>query len=305
MYGQIIAFTLWIYQLYRPIRQLADKFNVLQRGVVRAERIFEILDHDAQRQNGGAIKKLDFNADISFKGVSFAYKKGQDVLNDFDLKIKKGKTVAIVGSTGAGKSTIINILGRFYEHERGEIRIGEVKIEDIELSYLRKNIAVVLQDIFLFSDTIHNNITLGDETITRAQVIAASKAVGAHHFISQLPGDYDYSLGERGTVLSVGQRQLLSFIRAFVYNPQVLILDEATSSVDNESEGLIKRATERITKGRTSIVIAHRMSTIQNADLIVVMEKGKIIESGTHQELINQEGRYSTLYEKQIFQPNE
>jgi len=305
MYGQIIAFTLWIYQLYRPIRQLADKFNVLQRGVVRAERIFEILDHDAQRQNGGAIKELDFNADISFKGVSFAYKKGQDVLNDFDLKIKKGKTVAIVGSTGAGKSTIINILGRFYEHERGEIRIGEVKIEDIELSYLRKNIAVVLQDIFLFSDTIHNNITLGDETITRAQVIAASKAVGAHDFISQLPGDYDYSLGERGTVLSVGQRQLLSFIRAFVYNPQVLILDEATSSVDNESEVLIKRATERITKGRTSIVIAHRMSTIQNADLIVVMEKGKIIESGTHQELINKEGRYNTLYEKQIFQPNE
>ena len=172
------------------------------------------------------------------------------------------------------------------------------------LSYLRKNIAVVLQDIFLFSDTIHNNITLGDEQITRSRVIEASKAVGAHDFISQLPGNYDYSIGERGTVLSVGQRQLLSFIRAFVYNPQVLNLDEATSSVDNESEVLIQRATEQITKGRTSIVIAHRMSTIQNADLIVVMEKGEVIESGTHQQLIKQDGKYNTLYEKQIFQPN-
>ena len=208
-----------------------------------------------------------------------------------------------MGSTGAGKSTIVNILGRFYEHQKGEIRIGDVKIEEIQLDYLRKNIAVVLQDIFLFSDTVHNNITLGDKTITRQQVIEASKAVGAHDFISQLPGTYDYSIGERGSVLSVGQRQLLSFIRAYVYNPQVLILDEATSSVDNESEMLIQNATDYITKGRTSIVIAHRMSTIQKADLIVVMEKGEIIESGTHRELIKNKGKYNTLYEKQIFQP--
>lgn len=303
MYGQIIAFTLWIYQLYRPIRQLADKFNVLQRGVVRAERIFEILDHETQRQEAGELIDVNFNTDISFNKVSFAYKEGHDVLKEINLKIAKGTTVAIVGSTGAGKSTIVNILGRFYEHQKGEIRIGDVKIEEIQLDYLRKNIAVVLQDIFLFSDTVHNNITLGDKTITRQQVIEASKAVGAHDFISQLPGTYDYSIGERGSVLSVGQRQLLSFIRAYVYNPQVLILDEATSSVDNESEMLIQNATDYITKGRTSIVIAHRMSTIQKADLIVVMEKGEIIESGTHRELIKNKGKYNTLYEKQIFQP--
>ncbi|MEJ6588277.1 MAG: ABC transporter ATP-binding protein [Crocinitomicaceae bacterium] len=303
MYGQIIAFTLWIYQLYRPIRQLADKFNVLQRGVVRAERIFEILDHETQRQEAGELINVNFNTDIFFNKVSFAYKEGHDVLKEINLKIAKGTTVAIVGSTGAGKSTIVNILGRFYEHQKGEIRIGDVKIEEIQLDYLRKNIAVVLQDIFLFSDTVHNNITLGDKTITRQQVIEASKAVGAHDFISQLPGTYDYSIGERGSVLSVGQRQLLSFIRAYVYNPQVLILDEATSSVDNESEMLIQNATDYITKGRTSIVIAHRMSTIQKADLIVVMEKGEIIESGTHRELIKNKGKYNTLYEKQIFQP--
>ena len=303
MYGQIIAFTLWIYQLYRPIRQLADKFNVLQRGVVRAERIFEILDHETQRQEAGELINVNFNTDIFFNKVSFAYKEGHDVLKEINLKIAKGTTVAIVGSTGAGKSTIVNILGRFYEHQKGEVRIGDVKIEEIQLDYLRKNIAVVLQDIFLFSDTVHNNITLGDKTITRQQVIEASKAVGAHDFISQLPGTYDYSIGERGSVLSVGQRQLLSFIRAYVYNPQVLILDEATSSVDNESEMLIQNATDYITKGRTSIVIAHRMSTIQKADLIVVMEKGEIIESGTHRELIKNKGKYNTLYEKQIFQP--
>ena len=303
MYGQIIAFTLWIYQLYRPIRQLADKFNVLQRGVVRAERIFEILDHDAQRQDNGTLTEVDFNADILFQNVSFAYTKGKDVLSNINLKIDKGATVAIVGSTGAGKSTIVNVLGRFYEHERGEIKIGATKIENIELTYLRKNIAVVLQDIFLFSDSIHNNITLGDMSISREKVIEASKAVGAHDFIAKLPGAYDYQIGERGTVLSVGQRQLLSFIRAFVYNPQILILDEATSSVDNESEMLIQKATAQITKGRTSIVIAHRMSTIQKADLIVVMEHGEIIESGTHQELIKKQGKYNTLYEKQIFQP--
>ena len=301
MYGQIIAFTLWIYQLYRPIRQLADKFNVLQRGIVRAERIFEIIDHEDQRQIAGNITKLDFGVDIHFKDVSFSYVENNQVLRDINLTINKGEMVAIVGATGAGKSTIVNILGRFYEQQSGTINIGSINIKDIDLSYLRENIAIVLQDIFLFSDTIHNNITLGDEKISREAVIMASKAVGAHDFISKLPEGYDYSIGERGAVLSVGQRQLLAFIRAYVYNPQILILDEATSSVDNESEMLIQQATENLTKDRTSIVIAHRLSTIQKADCIVVLDKGKIIEKGTHRELLSTKGKYRTLYEKQIF----
>jgi len=301
MYGQIIAFTLWIYQLYRPIRQLADKFNVLQRGIVRAERIFEIMDHEDQRQIGGNVTNIDFGVDIYFKNVSFSYLKDNPVLQDINLTIKKGEMVAIVGATGAGKSTIVNVLGRFYEQQSGSINIGNTNIKDIDLSYLRENIAIVLQDIFLFSDTIHNNITLGDERITREAVISASKAVGAHEFISKLPDGYDYSIGERGAVLSVGQRQLLAFIRAYVYNPQILILDEATSSVDNESERLIQQATENLTKDRTSIVIAHRLSTIHKADCIVVLDQGKIIEKGTHSELLSSKGKYKTLYEKQIF----
>jgi len=301
MYGQIIAFTLWIYQLYRPIRQLADKFNVLQRGIVRAERIFEIMDHEDQRQIGGDVTNIDFGVDIHFKNVSFSYLKDNPVLRDINLTIKKGEMVAIVGATGAGKSTIVNVLGRFYEQQSGSINIGNTNIKDIDLSYLRENIAIVLQDIFLFSDTIHNNITLGDEKISREAVILASKAVGAHEFISKLPDGYDYSIGERGAVLSVGQRQLLAFIRAYVYNPQILILDEATSSVDNESERLIQQATENLTKDRTSIVIAHRLSTIHKADCIVVLDQGKIIEKGTHSELLSSKGKYKTLYEKQIF----
>jgi len=301
MYGQIIAFTLWIYQLYRPIRQLADKFNVLQRGIVRAERVFEIMDHEDQRQIGGNVTNIDFGVDIYFKNVSFSYLKDNPVLQDINLTIKKGEMVAIVGATGAGKSTIVNVLGRFYEQQSGSINIGNTNIKDIDLSYLRENIAIVLQDIFLFSDTIHNNITLGDERITREAVISASKAVGAHEFISKLPDGYDYSIGERGAVLSVGQRQLLAFIRAYVYNPQILILDEATSSVDNESERLIQQATENLTKDRTSIVIAHRLSTIHKADCIVVLDQGKIIEKGTHSELLSSKGKYKTLYEKQIF----
>jgi ATP-binding cassette subfamily B multidrug efflux pump len=303
MYGQIIAFTLWIYQLYRPIRQLADKFNVLQRGIVRAERIFEIIDHRDQRQESGQLLEVDFGQNISFNDVSFSYDGVAEVLKKINLKIETGKMVAIVGATGAGKSTIVNILGRFYEHQSGTIKIGSVDIKDISLSTLRENIAIVLQDIFLFSDTIHNNITLGDESISRAAVIEAAKAVGAHDFISKLPDGYDYTIGERGSVLSVGQRQLLAFIRAYVYDPQILILDEATSSVDNESEMLIQKATANLTKGRTSIVIAHRLSTIQKADQIVVMELGEIIEKGTHNELLLENGKYRTLYEKQIFKP--
>lgn len=300
MYGQIIAFTLWIYQLYRPIRQLADKFNILQRGTVRAERIFEILDEDKQVQSDGKLTDVDFNQKIEFKNVSFAYKGEDYVLRDIDLVIQPGETVAFVGATGAGKSTIVNLLGRFYEYQKGEITIGKTKIEDIDLKLLRENIAIVLQDVFLFSDSIHNNITLSNPTISREEVITAAKAVGAHDFIMQLPENYDYVIGERGGVLSVGQRQLLAFIRAYVYNPQILILDEATSSVDNESEMLIQAATEKLTKGRTSIVIAHRLSTIQNANRIVVLEKGKIIETGTHQTLLQHDGYYKRLHEKQF-----
>ncbi|NDE10967.1 MAG: ABC transporter ATP-binding protein, partial [Chitinophagia bacterium] len=304
MYGQIIAFTLWIYQLYRPIRQLADKFNVLQRGTVRAERIFDVLDEEENVQNKGSIDKLDFNQAISFSNVYFGYDSKNSILKDINLEIKPGETIAFVGATGAGKSTIVNLLGRFYEYDKGIISIGETNINDINLSYLRSNIAIVLQDVFLFSDSVHNNITLTDETITRSQVIEASKAVGAHDFIMQLPGNYDYKIGERGGVLSVGQRQLLAFIRAYVYNPSILILDEATSSVDNESEELIQQATEKLTKGRTAIVIAHRLSTIQKADRIVLLDKGEIMEIGSHKELMKKNGAYRKLNEMQFFERN-
>ncbi len=300
MYGQIIAFTLWIHQLYRPIRQLADKFNVLQRGTVRAERIFEIIDLDEHIQSEGKNAQVDFNQPILFKNVSFYYKENEYVLRNIDLDIQPSEMVAFVGATGAGKSTIVNLLGRFYEYQEGEIFIGDTNIKDIELGLLRKNIAIVLQDVFLFSDSIHNNITLGNPIIDRNQVVLAAKAVGAHEFIEKLPDGYDYVIGERGGVLSVGQRQLIAFIRAYIYNPHILILDEATSSVDNESEELIQRATERLTEGRTSIVIAHRLSTIQKADKIVVLEKGKIVEVGTHVSLLKQDGYYRKLYEMQF-----
>lgn len=300
MYGEIISFILWVNMLYRPIRQLADKFNILQRGTVRAERVFEILDLKEHIQDNGTVDSCDFNQAITFNQVSFAYKNEEWVLKNIDLKIKPGTTVAFVGATGAGKSTIVNLLGRFYEYQKGAIFIGETDLQTIELSYLRKNIAIVLQDVFLFSDTIHNNITLGDTSISREQVIAAAKAVGAHDFISKLPNDYDYQVGERGGVLSVGQRQLLSFIRASVYNPHILILDEATSSVDNESEEMIQNATAQLTKGRTSIVIAHRLSTIQNADKIIVLDKGEIKEIGSHAELLQKEGYYRKLYDMQF-----
>lgn len=300
MYGEIISFILWVNMLYRPIRQLADKFNILQRGTVRAERVFEILDLKEHIQDNGTVDSCDFNQAITFNQVSFAYKNEEWVLKNIDLKIEPGTTVAFVGATGAGKSTIVNLLGRFYEYQKGAIFIGETDLQTIELSYLRKNIAIVLQDVFLFSDTIHNNITLGDTSISREQVIAAAKAVGAHDFISKLPNDYDYQVGERGGVLSVGQRQLLSFIRACVYNPHILILDEATSSVDNESEEMIQNATAQLTKGRTSIVIAHRLSTIQNADKIIVLDKGEIKEIGSHAELLQKEGYYRKLYDMQF-----
>ncbi len=306
MYGEVFAFTLWINQLYRPIRQLADKFNILQRGTVRAERVFDVLDEQADLQESGSMTNVDFAQSVYFEDVSFSYVKDSLVLNKVNLTIHHGETVAFVGATGAGKTSIVNLLGRFYEHDSGVIRIGDVPIQEIKLSELRKNIAIVLQDVFLFSGTIFSNITLGDGRFSKEDVISAAKAVGAHEFIMNLPGNYQHEIGERGGVLSVGQRQLIAFIRAYIYAPQILILDEATSSVDSESEQLIQRATEQITKGRTSIVIAHRLSTIQKADRIVVMEKGELVEIGTHQELLKLEnGYYRRLYDMQFFNQNE
>lgn len=301
MYAEIVSFTLWINMLFRPIRQLADKFNILQRGIVRAERVFEILDMHTHKQDVGEIIDVDFHSTIEFNNVSFAYLENQWVLKNIDLSIDKGKTIAFVGATGAGKSTIVNLIGRFYENQQGEILIDNKNIKDINLTVLRKNIAIVLQDVFLFSDSVLNNITLRDPSISLEQVIDAAKAVGAHDFINRLPNGYETLVGERGGMLSVGQRQLLSFVRAYVYNPSILILDEATSSVDNESELMIQKATQKLTFGRTSIVIAHRLSTIQNADKIVVLEKGEIVEMGTHKELITKEGGYyQKLYEIQF-----
>ncbi|ASS47581.1 MAG: antibiotic ABC transporter ATP-binding protein [Candidatus Fluviicola riflensis] len=296
----IFAFSMWISMMYRPIRQLADKFNILQRGVVRAERVFQIIDTEEHVQESGTVDDCDFQQELRFQNVSFAYTDDQPVLKNINLTIEPGKTVAFVGATGAGKTSIVNLLGRFYEYQQGEIYIGEHELRSIKMDYLRKNIAIVLQDIFLFSDTVHNNITLGNPDISREQVIEAARAVGADYFIQLLPGGYDYQVGERGGVLSVGQRQLLAFIRAYVYNPHILILDEATSSVDNESEEMIQEATAKLTEGRTSIVIAHRLSTIQQADTIVVLDKGEIKEMGSHDELLQLDGYYKRLFTMQF-----
>jgi ATP-binding cassette subfamily B protein len=301
MFGELFAFVFWISQLYRPIRMLADKFNILQRGTVRAERIFAVLDEQTDVQDKGHLTQVDFNQNLRFQGVKFAYVEGQPVITDLNLEITYGQTVAIVGATGSGKTTLVNLLGRFYEHQSGQILIGNVPIEEIELPTLRKNIAIVLQDVFLFSDTVFNNITLGDPSISLEQVITAAKEVGAHDFISALPDQYAHKIGERGGTLSTGQRQLLAFIRAYVYQPSLLILDEATSSVDSESEFMIQRATDKLTAGRTSIVIAHRLSTIRKADRIIVMEKGRIIEQGTHDELLELGGHYKNLSDRQYF----
>lgn len=300
-FGDLFSYTMFIGMLYNPLRQIADKFNEMQMGMIAANRVFEVLDIEEHIQDRGREVAHSFHGNIEFNNVRFSYTDKEEVLKGINLDVKQGETIAIVGATGAGKSTIINLLNRFYEINSGEILIDKVNIKDFTLDSLRNQIAVVLQDVFLFADTIHNNITLDNQAISREQVIKAAKEIGVHDFIMTLPNGYDYNVKERGVMLSSGQRQLIAFLRAFVSNPSILILDEATSSIDSYSEDLIQRATETITKGRTSIVIAHRLATIINADKIIVMEKGHVVEQGTHYELINKdEGYYKNLYYSQF-----
>jgi ATP-binding cassette subfamily B protein len=298
--GDVAFFVLLINQFFRPIRMLADRVNTLQMGMVASERVFKILDQDEVIEDAGTLSAQDINGNIRFSDVWFAYNNEDWVLKGISFEVKAGDTIALVGSTGSGKSSIINLLGRFYEFNKGEISIDGSSIREYQLASLRKNIGVVLQDVFLFSGSVFSNITLDNPDITREQVIAAAKAVGAHDFIMRLPGGYDFDVRERGGMLSVGQRQLIAFIRVYVYNPRILVLDEATSSIDTESEILIQRATEVLTQGRTSVVIAHRLATIQNATTILVIDHGQIIESGSHRQLIVQEGPYKRLFEMQF-----
>ena len=298
--GEIIAFIMLCQLLFRPLRQIADKFNTLQMGMVAADRVFKILDEDAREIDTGKLKANRLQGAIKFNNVHFSYIKDEPVLKGISFDVEQGKTIAVVGATGAGKSTIINLLNRFYDIDSGEILIDNKSVENYQLNSLRDNIAVVLQDVFLFSDTIYNNITLNNNAITLDEVKEAAKVIGVHDFIMSLPNGYNYNVKERGVMLSVGQRQLISFLRAYVSNPAILILDEATSSIDSQSELLIQKATAKITKDRTSIVIAHRLATIKKADKIIVMEKGEIVEQGTHKELLKQKGYYSKLYEIQF-----
>ena len=304
--GALFAFVMFIPKLFRPLRQIADKFNALQMGMVAANRVFKVIDTTSQIDDTGTQLAQPFKGNISFKNVYFSYVKDEAVLKGISFNVKAGQTVAIVGSTGAGKSTIINLLNRFYEINSGNISIDSIDIKQVTLHSLRSQIAVVLQDVFLFADTILNNITLNNPDITEQQVIEAAKNIGVHEFIMKLPNGYHYNVKERGIMLSSGQRQLISFLRAYVTNPSILILDEATSSVDSYSEQLIQNATEKITKGRTSIVIAHRLATIKKADKIIVMGSGNILEQGSHDELLQIEGgAYRNLYEVQFLKEQE
>ncbi len=299
-YGTIFAFIMLSSELFRPLRQIADKFNTLQMGMVAANRVFNILDTDSHIQDLGTLDKEDIKGDIDFSNVRFSYLKDEEVLKGVSFTVKQGQTIAIVGATGAGKSTIINLLNRFYEIDSGAILVDGIDIREYKLTSLRKHIAVVLQDVFLFADTIANNISLKNIEITTATIEDAARQIGVHEFISSLPGGYQYNVKERGTMLSSGQRQLIAFLRAYVSNPSILILDEATSSVDTYTEQLIQQATEKITEGRTSIIIAHRLATVKKADKILVMDAGKIVETGTHKQLLKKGGYYSDLYEAQF-----
>ncbi|WP_037497152.1 ABC transporter ATP-binding protein [Sphingobacterium deserti] len=298
--GVVVAFLMYINMIFRPIRELIDKFNTLQMGMVSAERIFEVLDTDAFTPNTGTHTAEHVDGRIDFEHVWFAYNDEKWVLKDVNFSVKPGETLALVGATGAGKSSTINILSRFYEIQKGTIRLDGTDIREYELSHLRNHIATVLQDVFLFADSIFNNITLHNPAITREEVIHAAKKVGAYSFIMRLPGGFDYQVQERGATLSSGQAQLISFIRALVHNPTILILDEATSSIDTETEILIQTAIDNMMQGRTAIVIAHRLSTIQKADKIIVFDKGEIKEIGTHSELLAIDGYYKKLYELQF-----
>ncbi|MEN5433309.1 ABC transporter ATP-binding protein [Sphingobacterium faecium] len=298
--GVVVAFIMYINMIFRPIRELIDKFNTLQMGMVSAERIFEVLDTDEHTPNDGNLTPNHIHGEIEFKNVWFAYNDENWVLRDVSFKVAPGETLALVGATGAGKSSTINILSRFYEINKGQILLDGIDIREYELNFLRKTIATVLQDVFLFSDSILHNIDLHDQHITRESIISAAKQVGAHDFIMRLPGGYDYQVQERGATLSSGQAQLISFIRALVHDPRILVLDEATSSVDTETEELIQHAIDNLMVGRTAIVIAHRLSTIQKANKIIVLEKGEIMEVGTHHELLNIDGYYKKLYNLQF-----
>lgn len=298
--GVVVAFLMYINMIFRPIRELIDKFNTLQMGMVSAERIFDVLDTDEFTPNAGTHKPAHIRGEIEFKNVWFAYNEEKWVLKDVSFRVQPGETLALVGATGAGKSSTINILSRFYEIQKGQILLDGVDIRDYELTFLRKNISTVLQDVFLFSDTVKNNITLQNPNITDEEIINAAKRVGAYDFIMRLPEGLDYKVQERGATLSAGQAQLVSFIRALVHDPRILILDEATSSIDTETELMIQSAIDNLMEGRTAIVIAHRLSTIQKADKIIVLEKGEIKEIGSHQELLAMDGYYKRLYDLQF-----
>lgn len=297
--GTLIAFIMYIAMFFRPIRQIADRFNTLQLGVVSTERIVRLLDSNELISDTGTYAPATIKGDVSFEHVWFAYNDEEYVLRDISLNVKAGQTVAFVGATGAGKTSIINLLSRFYEINKGTIRIDGVDLKEYDLDVVRRHIGVVLQDVFLFSGSIADNISLGNPSITREQIWHAAEMVGARKFIERLPDGLDYKVMERGATLSVGQRQLISFVRAMVYNPRIIILDEATSSVDSETEELIRFAIEQLMQGRTSIVIAHRLSTIQKADKIIVLDKGEIKETGNHEELLQHQGYYAQLYQMQ------
>lgn len=298
--GVVIAFIQFISMLIRPLRQIADRFNNIQRGIVGAERVLGIMDEDYAMPNNGKVAKDQFDGKIEFKNVRFAYDEKQEVLKGIDFKVNPGETVAIVGATGAGKSTIISLITRLYDINSGEIFIDDIELKDYELYNLRSHIGVVLQDVFLFHGSIFENLAFGDDSVTLEKIKAGAKEIEVDDFIESLPGGYEYVVSERGSSISLGQRQLLSFLRAYLSDPKILILDEATSSIDHESEKLIQRATEKITKNRTSIIIAHRLSTIEKADKIIVMEHGKIVEEGKHLELLDKNGYYATLYKAQL-----
>lgn len=299
--GQLVSYIMFINMLFRPIRMIADRFNTLQMGLVACDRVFKVLDTENPIMNGkwkpdsGKVK-----GEVEFRNVWFAYQDQNWVLKDVSFSVKQGQTLALVGATGSGKSSIASLINRFYEFNKGEVLIDGNSVRVYDLGFLRGNIGLVLQEVFLYSDTIANNISLGDPAIDREKIIHAAKQVGAHDFIMSLPGNYDYNVMERGATLSAGQRQLISFIRAYLYDPAILILDEATSSIDTESEILIQKATDVLMKDRTSIVIAHRLATIQKADRILVLDKGQILQSGTHSELLKNGGHYKKLFEIQF-----